>query len=127
MKRRDFIKGAVVGGGILGAGMLAGVSDALTATDPAGEKQKTSKKGLIFYASRTDNTARVGERFKGTLEKNGWQCDIHRIEQNSDPMAFPFNIKDYDLVCAGSSIRMHAPTLNSFMSLEYQYMAMIQG
>lgn len=31
MKRRDFIKGAVVGGGFLSAGMVAGVGEAMAA------------------------------------------------------------------------------------------------
>jgi len=93
----------------LSTGMVTGVSDALAASSPEGEKKNTKKKSLIVYASRTNNTTRVAERFKTTLEKNGWQCDMHRIEQNSDPMTFPFNFKDYDLICAGSGIRMHSP------------------
>jgi hypothetical protein len=109
MKRRDFIKGAVAGGSLLGAGMLAGVSNASEASSAEGEKKNTTKRGLVIYASRTNNTVKVAERFKSTLEKNGWQCDIYRIPQNSDPMAVPFNLMDYDLVCAGSGVRMHAP------------------
>jgi hypothetical protein len=109
MKRRDFIKSAVVASGLAGAGMLAGAGDAMAASDAEGEKKSIQKKALVIYASRTNNTTKVAERFKGTLEKNGWQCDIFRIAQNSDPMAFPYNIKDYDLVCAGSGVRMHAP------------------
>jgi len=109
MKRRDFIKSAVVGGSILGAGMLADVSDASAASGPEGEKGNKSKRSLVIYASRTNNTTKVAERFKSTLEKNGWQCDMVKIEQNSDPMAVPFNYKDYDLICAGSGARMHAP------------------
>ena len=108
MKRREFIKSAVAGG-LAGAGMLAGANNALAASGSEGVKEKTSKRSLIMYASRTNNTAKVAERFKSALERNGWQCDIIKIEQNSDPMAFPYNIKDYDLVCAGSGIRMHSP------------------
>ena len=109
MERRDFIKGAVVGGSLLGAGMLSGVSDASAASVAEGEKGNTPKRSLIIYASRGNNTTMVAERFKSTLEKNGWQCDMVKIAQNSDPMAVPFNYKDYDLICAGSGIRMHSP------------------
>jgi hypothetical protein len=108
MKRRDFIKSAV-SGSLAGAGMLARAGNAMAASGNEGEKKTTSKRSLIMYASRTNNTARVAERFKSTFERNGWQCDIFKIEKDSDPMAFPYNIKDYDLVCAGSGIRMHSP------------------
>jgi hypothetical protein len=107
MKRRDFIK-STVGGSLIGAGMFAGVSDVLAASETKAEKEKP-KKSLVFYASRSGNTARVAERIKSTLERNGWQCDIAKIAENSDPMAFPYNLKDYDLLCAGSGVRFHEP------------------
>ncbi len=109
MKRRDFIKGAIVGGSLLGANKIAGIGDAFAASDPESEKKDTQKRSLVFYASRTGNTAKVAERFKTTLERNGWQCDLARIEENSDPMAFPYNLKGYDLLCAGSGVRFHQP------------------
>lgn len=109
MKRRDFIKGAVVGGSLLGAGMLAGAKETVAAPANEEKKQNDPKRGLVIYATRTNNTTKVAERFKSTLEKNGWQCDLVKIEQNSDPMAVPFNHKSYDLICAGSGVRMHAP------------------
>jgi len=108
MKRRDFIKSAV-GGGLAGAGILTGVNDVLAASAPETEKKKTSKRSLIMYASHTNNTAKVAERFKSALERNGWQCDISKIKQDGDPTAFPYAIKDYDLVCAGSGINLHMP------------------
>lgn len=108
MKRRDFFKGAI-SGSIVGAGMLAGAANALASSVPEAEKKNSQKRSLIIYASRTNNTKMVAERFKSTLERNGWQCDTVRIEQDSDPMAVPFNYKDYDLICAGSGIRMHSP------------------
>ena len=109
MKRRDFIKSAVVGGSLLGAGMLAGTRDASAATVPDNKNEDTSKRSLIIYATRTNNTTKVAERFKSTLEKNGWQCDMVKIQQNSDPMTVPFKYKEYDLICAGSGLRMHSP------------------
>jgi hypothetical protein len=109
MKRRDLIKSAVVGGGLLSAGVLTGASNVFAASTPESEQKKAAKRSLIIYASRTDNTTMVAERFKSTLEKNGWQCDMVRIEKDSDPMTVPLNHKDYDLICAGSGIRMHSP------------------
>jgi hypothetical protein len=108
MKRRDFIKSAV-SGGLAGATILGGLNNASAASEPESEKKKTSKKSLVMYASHTNNTAKVAERFKSTLERNGWQCDISKIEKDSDPLAFPYKIKDYDLVCAGSGINLHMP------------------
>jgi len=108
MKRRDFFKSAVAGS-LAGAGMLAGVKDALAASGPESKKKETSKKSLVMYASHTNNTAKVAERFKSTLERNGWECDIAKIEKDGDPLAFPYTIKDYDLVCAGSGINLHQP------------------
>jgi len=107
MKRRDFIVSSV-SGGLVGATMLAGLKEALAAPEPESQKKKTSKRGLVMYASRTNNTVKVAERFKSTLERNGWQCDIFKIEQKGDPMAFPYyNFNDYDLICLGSGINMH--------------------
>jgi len=108
MERRDFIKGAIAGG-VVSARMLSAVNNAVSASVPEGEKKKTAKKGLVMYASHTNNTVKVAERFRITLEKNGWQCDIAKISKDDDPTAFPYKIKDYDLVCAGSGINLHQP------------------
>ena len=108
MERRYFIKSAV-SGGLVGATILAGVNNAIAASEPEGEKKKASKKSLVMYASHTNNTAKVAERFKSTLQRNGWQCDICKIEKDGDPLAFPYKIADYDLVCAGSGINLHTP------------------
>ena len=109
MKRRDFIVSSI-SGGLVGATMLAGLNNAFSASKPESQKKETPKRSLIMYASRTNNTAKVAERFKSTLERNGWQCDIFKIEQDGDAMAFPYyNFEDYDLVCAGTGIEMHAP------------------
>lgn len=108
MDRRDFIK-STVSGGLVGATILAGVNSSLAASSPQGQQKKTTKKSLVMYASHTNNTTKVAERFKTTLEKNGWGCDIAKIEKDGDPSAFPYKIKDYDLVCAGSGINLHQP------------------
>jgi hypothetical protein len=109
MERRQFIKGAMIGGGLLGAGMLKDVGQALAQSGSKEEKKNAPKRSLILYASRTGNTIRVAERFKSVLEKNNWQCDMFKIEQNSDPMTFPYDFKGYDLICAGTGVRMHSP------------------
>ncbi|GEM_PF-915327 len=108
MERRDFIKSAV-SGGLVSATILAGANNAIAVSKPEGENKKTSKRSLIMYASHTNNTAKVAERFKSALQRNGWQCDICRIEKDGDPLAFPYKIQDYDLVCAGSGINLHQP------------------
>jgi hypothetical protein len=109
MKRRDFIVSSV-SGGLIGATVLAGLNKAHSASEQESQKKKTSKRGLIMYASRTSNTAKVADRFKSTLERKGWQCDIFRIQQKGDPMDFPYyDFKGYDLICAGSGINMHVP------------------
>jgi hypothetical protein len=109
MKRRDFILSSV-SSGLVGATMLAGLNEAHAESESESKKKKTSKRSLIMYASRTNNTTKVAERFKSTLERNGWQCDIFKIQQKGDAMTFPYyNFKDYDLICIGSGINMHAP------------------
>ena len=109
MKRRDFIVSAV-SGGLVGATILSRLNNAFSASRPESQKKKTSKSSLIMYASRTNNTTKVAERFKSTLERNGWQCDIFKIEQDGDAMDFPYyNFEDYDLICLGSGIELHAP------------------
>jgi hypothetical protein len=109
MKRRDFIVSSV-SGGLVGATILAGLNEARSASEPESQKKKTSKRSLIMYASRTNNTTKVAEHFKSTLERNGCQCDIFKITQDGYAMAFPYyRFNDYDLICAGSGRNMHAP------------------
>jgi hypothetical protein len=108
MKRRGFIRSSI-SSGLVGATMLSGISDVLAAPEPESGKKKAQKRSLIMYASRTNNTTKVAEHFKSTLERNGWQCDTFRISQDGGPTAFPYIIKDYDLVCAGSGINLHTP------------------
>jgi hypothetical protein len=109
MKRRDFIKSTIIGGSVMGAGILASVGEASASSSPESKKKKTEKRALVCYASRTNNTAKVAERFKSTLLKYGWQCDLYKIGPYDDPMKVPFDIKSYDLVCAGSGVHLHVP------------------
>jgi hypothetical protein len=68
------------------------------------------KKCLITYSSFTGNTEKVALRFKETFEKQGWQCDIFKVQKNADDILRPpFDIHQYDFVCAGSGLRAHLP------------------
>jgi hypothetical protein len=68
------------------------------------------KKCLIAYSSFTGNTERVALRFKETFEKKGWQCDIFKVRKKAeDILRPPFDIRQYDFICAGSGLRTHLP------------------
>jgi hypothetical protein len=109
MERRDFLKNTVIGGSLLGLSSLARAGEAGADSSAQSEKKETGKRSLVIYASRSGNTAKVAERFKSTFEKHGWQCDMYKIETDVDPMNLPFDIMNYDLVCAGSGIHSHRP------------------
>jgi len=69
-----------------------------------------SKRSLVVYSSYTGNTEKVALRFKETLEKKGWQCEIFKVRKIAeDILKPPFDIREYDFVCAGSGLRAHLP------------------
>jgi hypothetical protein len=69
-----------------------------------------SKKCLIVYSSYTGNTEKVASRFRSTFEKEGWDCDVFKIGKKADDILRPpFDVNDYDFVCAGSGLRVHLP------------------
>jgi len=69
-----------------------------------------SKKCLIIYSSNTGNTEKVALRFKSTFERHGWTCDMFKIRKKAeDILNPPFNIDDYDFLCAGSGLTVHLP------------------
>jgi hypothetical protein len=69
-----------------------------------------SKNCLITYSSYTGHTEKVAFRFKETFENQGWQCDIFQVRKNADDILRPpFDIRQYDFVCAGSGLRAHLP------------------
>jgi hypothetical protein len=69
-----------------------------------------SNKCLITYTSFTGNTEKVALRFKETFEKQGWQCDIFKVRKQADDILRPpFDIRQYDFLCAGSGLRAHLP------------------
>jgi hypothetical protein len=63
-----------------------------------------TKKALILYASRTGNTEKVAGIFRDVFRKHGWTCDAFKIEAGNDPAKPPFNLADYDFLCAGSPV-----------------------
>ena len=68
-----------------------------------------TRKCLIIYASRTGNTEKVALRFKNTFERNGWECDIFKISQETDVSNLPFEYKNYDFICVGSPVHHSLP------------------
>jgi hypothetical protein len=65
---------------------------------------KMAKKSLIVYASRTGNTEKVALSFKKAFEKKGWECDMFKVGPKTDVRNPPFNLEDYDFLCAGSLV-----------------------
>jgi hypothetical protein len=69
-----------------------------------------AKKCLILYSSYTGNTEKVAKRFKSTFEKHGWECDMFRVRRKTeDILNPPFDLADYDFLCAGSGVILHLP------------------
>jgi hypothetical protein len=63
-----------------------------------------SRKSLILYASKTGNTEKIALRFKKAFEKKGWQCDIFKIDKNTDTKNQPVDFNNYDFLCVGSPV-----------------------
>ena len=76
-----------------------------------------SKKCLITYTSFSGNTEKVALRFKETFDEQGWQCDVFKVRKNADDILRPpYDIRQYDFVCAGSGLRVHLP-YNEIMNM----------
>lgn len=67
-------------------------------------EKEMKQKCLILYASRTGNTEKVAQVFQKSFEKNGWECDVFKISQNTDVSKLPYDYKDYDFMCVGSPV-----------------------
>jgi hypothetical protein len=69
-----------------------------------------SKKCLITYTSFTGNTEKVALRFKEAFVNNGWQCDMFKVRKDAgDILRPPYDVRQYDFICAGSGLRAHLP------------------
>lgn len=77
-------------------------------------------KCLIIYSSHSGNTEKVAFRFKGTLEKHGWECDIFKIDKKTDIHNPPFDFNNYEFVCVGSGVILHLPYNEILMVIRRQ-------
>jgi len=70
-----------------------------------------SNKSLVVYTSQTGNTEKVALRFKKAFENKNWKCDIFKVTQETDFNKLPFDYKNYDFLCVGSTVtRFMGPT-----------------
>ena len=69
-----------------------------------------AKKSIILYSSLTGNTEKVALRFKKVFDKQGWECDIFKVDKNMDFRNPPFNLAEYDFFCVGSYVVLDWPT-----------------
>jgi len=72
------------------------------------------KRSLIVYYTYTGNTEKVAKRFKKTFEKNGWECDLLRVDRKTDIMQSPspFDCSKYDFIGIGSGVYKSIPHLD---------------
>lgn len=76
-----------------------------------------NKKCLITYSSYTGHTEKVALRLQSTFEENGWHCDMFKVRKSADDILRPpYDIRQYDFVCAGSGLRAHLP-YNEIMNM----------
>ena len=68
-----------------------------------------AQKCLIVYGSRTGNTEKVALVFKTVFERNGWECDVFKITEDTDITKLPYNYEDYDFMCVGSPVHSGLP------------------
>ena len=69
-----------------------------------------AKKSLIIYSSQTGNTEKVALRFQKVFKQKGWECDLFKVDKNTDVKNPPVNYKDYDFLCLGSPVIFRLPT-----------------
>jgi hypothetical protein len=68
------------------------------------------KKALIIYASRTGNTEKITLKFRDTFIKNGWKCDLLKIDDKTDIEKDQPDYVKYDFLCAGSYVDKSLPS-----------------
>jgi hypothetical protein len=79
-----------------------------------------TKKCLILYSSYTGHTEKVANRFKSTFEKNSWECDIYKVRRKpEDIFNLPFDLTNYDILCAGSGVISHLPYSEVLSAIRY--------
>lgn len=68
-----------------------------------------TKKSLILYQTMTGNTELVVQRFEKVFKDKGWECDVFKVDKETDVDNLPFDFNDYDFMCAGSGVYMALP------------------
>jgi len=68
-----------------------------------------AKKSLILYSSLTGNTEKVALRFRQVFTDKGWDCTAYKVDKTTDYRDPPFNIEDFDFLCAGSYVLLELP------------------
>ena len=68
-----------------------------------------AKKSLVMYASMTGNTEKVALRFKKVFEKMGWECDMLKVDGNTDTDNPQVDYSRYDFLCVGSPVIKSLP------------------
>jgi len=68
-----------------------------------------ARKSLILYSSLTGNTEKIALRMKKVFTDRGWECDTYKVDRKTDYRNPPFNIEDYDFLCAGSYVLLELP------------------
>lgn len=80
-----------------------------------------AKKCLILYSSYTGHSEKVAERFKSTFEKNEWECDMYKIRRKAEDIYTPpYDVNDYDFLCAGSGVMSHLPYSELLCAIRYK-------
>jgi flavodoxin len=73
------------------------------------KRMTKTKRSLIIYQSMTGNTEKVALSFQRVFNKKGWQCDVFKMDKDTNFANLPFNFEDYDFMCAGSGVYMALP------------------
>lgn len=77
-----------------------------------------AKKSLIMYSTWSGNTEKVALRFKKVFEKKGWECDMFKVDANTDFENPPYDYSNYDFLCVGSPVVAKKPLEEIILVLE---------
>lgn len=63
-----------------------------------------AQKCIILYKSDTGNTEKVAKVFRDTFVRNGWKCDLVKVDENTKFADLP-DYQSYDFMCVGSPVK----------------------